>query len=68
MEAMKIASSCCQWQQDLLVTSQLKDWNSFTWWEVRSFIPTWAIASRNGKYLAIPAPTVQSNVWMLENF
>jgi serine/threonine protein kinase len=42
--------------------------NAHKLWEVRSAIPSWAIPSRNGKYLAIPAPTVQSNVWIIENF
>jgi eukaryotic-like serine/threonine-protein kinase len=42
--------------------------NAHKLWEVRSAIPNWAIPSRDGKYLAIPAPTVQSNVWMVENF
>lgn len=37
-------------------------------WEVRSPVPNWAIPSRGGKYIAMPAPTVQSNVWMMENF
>jgi Tol biopolymer transport system component len=37
-------------------------------WQVSSILPAWAIPSRNGKYIAIPAPTVESNVWMLENF
>jgi eukaryotic-like serine/threonine-protein kinase len=27
---------------------------------------SWAIPSRNGKYVAIPAPTVESNVWVAE--
>ncbi len=37
-------------------------------WQVDSIWASWAIPSRNGKYLAIPAPTVNSNVWMAENF
>jgi hypothetical protein len=27
----------------------------------------WAIPSRNGKYVAIPVPTIESNVWIVEN-
>jgi len=27
---------------------------------------SWAIPSRNGKYVAIPAPTVESNVWVAD--
>jgi len=42
--------------------------NAHKLWQARSYLPTWAISSPNGKYLAIPAPTIQSNVWMLENF
>jgi len=37
-------------------------------WQVDSIWASWAIPSRNGKYVAIPAPTVNSNVWMAENF
>jgi eukaryotic-like serine/threonine-protein kinase len=42
--------------------------NAHSLWQVSSYQPAWAIPSRNGKYLAIPAPTVESNVWMVENF
>jgi Tol biopolymer transport system component/DNA-binding winged helix-turn-helix (wHTH) protein len=37
-------------------------------WQVDSIWASWAIPSRNGKYVAIPAPTVNSNIWMAENF
>ena len=37
-------------------------------WQVNHVWPTWAIPSRNGKYLAIPAPTIEGNVWMAEHF
>ena len=37
-------------------------------WQAKSTSPTWGIASRNGKYVAIPAPTTGSNVWMAEGF
>jgi Tol biopolymer transport system component len=36
--------------------------------QVNSIWPSWAVPSRNGKYVAIPASTVGSNVWMAENF
>lgn len=36
--------------------------------QVKSVLPTWGIPSRNGKYVAIPVPTVEGNAWMLENF
>ena len=42
--------------------------NAHSLWQVSSYQPAWAIPSRNGKYLAIPAPTVESNVWMVGNF
>jgi len=35
---------------------------------VRSDRTTWAIPSRDGKYVAIPSPTVESNVWVADNF
>jgi eukaryotic-like serine/threonine-protein kinase len=37
-------------------------------WQVKSTAPSWGIPSRDGKYLAIPAPTTSSNVWMVEGF
>jgi DNA-binding winged helix-turn-helix (wHTH) protein/Tol biopolymer transport system component len=42
--------------------------NARSLWQVKNFQATWAIPSHNGKYVAIPAPTVGSNVWMVENF
>jgi Tol biopolymer transport system component len=36
-------------------------------WQVKNFQATWAIPSHNGKYVAIPAPTTECNVWMVEN-
>jgi DNA-binding winged helix-turn-helix (wHTH) protein/Tol biopolymer transport system component len=37
-------------------------------WETRGGRYTWAIASPNGKYLAIREPATERNAWMLENF
>lgn len=37
-------------------------------WEVESVNATWAIPSRDGKYVAMPAPTATSNVWVAEHF
>ncbi len=37
-------------------------------WETRGGRYTWAIASPNGKYLAIRAPASERNAWMIENF
>jgi eukaryotic-like serine/threonine-protein kinase len=43
--------------------------NAHLLWQAKSFqVSTWAIPSHNGKYVAIPAPTVVSNVWMVDNF
>jgi Tol biopolymer transport system component/DNA-binding winged helix-turn-helix (wHTH) protein len=42
--------------------------NAHPIWQVNSIWPSWAVPSRNGKYVAIPAPTVDSNVWLAENF
>jgi hypothetical protein len=42
--------------------------NAHELWRVKSPMPNWAIASHSGKYVAIPAPTIVSNVWMAENF
>ena len=37
-------------------------------WRVKSTQPSWGIPSRDGKYLAIPAPTTSSNVWLAEGY
>ena len=42
--------------------------NAHQLWQVDSVWPSWAVPSRNGKYVTIPAPTIDSNVWMAENF
>jgi len=42
--------------------------NATSLWQVKNFQATWAIPSHNGKYVAIPAPTTECNVWMVENF
>jgi Tol biopolymer transport system component/DNA-binding winged helix-turn-helix (wHTH) protein len=42
--------------------------NAHQIWQVDNVWPSWAIPSRNGKYVAIPVPTIESNVWMVENF
>jgi hypothetical protein len=42
--------------------------NATPLWQVKNFYATWAIPSHNGKYVAIPAPTTECNIWMLENF
>jgi Tol biopolymer transport system component/DNA-binding winged helix-turn-helix (wHTH) protein len=42
--------------------------NAHQIWQVNHVWPTWAVPSRNGKYVAILAPTIESNVWMAESF
>ena len=37
-------------------------------WQVNYVWASWAVPSRNGKYLAILGPTIESNVWLAENF
>jgi serine/threonine protein kinase len=37
-------------------------------WQVKNFQAAWAIPSRNGKYVAMPAPTTECNAWIVENF
>ncbi len=37
-------------------------------WQVKNFQAAWVIPSHNGKYVAMPAPTTECNVWMVENF
>jgi hypothetical protein len=41
--------------------------NAHPLWQVKNFQATWAIPSHNGKYVAIPAPTIGSNLWMVKN-
>jgi hypothetical protein len=36
--------------------------------QAKNFQATWAVPSHKGKYVAIPAPTVGSDVWMVDNF
>jgi hypothetical protein len=42
--------------------------NAHELWQVNSLNPAWASPSRNGEFVAIPAPTSDSNVWMAEKF
>lgn len=37
-------------------------------WKVSSNGASWAIPSRNGRYIAIAAPSVEVNAWMVEHF
>ena len=42
--------------------------NAHQIWQTNNIWPSWVVPSRNGKYVAIPALTADSNVWMAENF
>jgi hypothetical protein len=42
--------------------------NATQLWRVKNFTASWAIPSRNGKYVAIPAPTTECNAWLVQNF
>ena len=42
--------------------------SSVLWQEPVAAWGLWAVPSRDGRYLAFPATTVSSNVWMIENF
>jgi Tol biopolymer transport system component len=43
--------------------------NAHPLWSMKKlFWESWAIPSRDGKHLAISAPTVESNVWKVDNF
>jgi Tol biopolymer transport system component/DNA-binding winged helix-turn-helix (wHTH) protein len=42
--------------------------NAHPIWQANSMWPSWAVPSRNGKYVALPVATVDSNVWMAGNF
>ncbi len=61
-----VSSNPTGWRSTLLYVDIAG--NTHELWQVKSTTPTWAIPSRNGKYVAIPAPTVSSNVWMADNF
>jgi dipeptidyl aminopeptidase/acylaminoacyl peptidase len=37
-------------------------------WQQRGTVDTWGIQSRDGRYLAMLGGTMDSNVWMIENF
>ena len=37
-------------------------------WQTDNIWPSWAVPSRNGKYVAMPLPTIESNVWLAKDF
>jgi hypothetical protein len=42
--------------------------NAHPLWEQRASAYCFGVASRDGRYLAISGATLNSNVWMIENF
>ena len=61
-----VTSNPTGWRSSLLYVDL--NGNAREVWQTKSASPTWGIASRNGKYVAIPVPTMSSNVWMAEGF
>jgi Serine/threonine protein kinase len=61
-----LTSNSTGWTSSLLYADL--EGNAQELWRVKSAMPSWAIPSRNGKYVAIPAPTTASNVWMAQGF
>jgi len=61
-----VTSNPTGWRSSLLYVDL--NGNAREVWQAKSATPTWGSASRNGKYVAIPAPTMSSNVWMAEGF
>jgi len=61
-----LTSNSTGWTSSLLYADLAG--NAQELWRVKSATPSWAIPSRNGKYVAIPAPSTRSNMWMVEGF
>jgi Tol biopolymer transport system component len=61
-----VTSNPTGWRSSLLYVDLAG--NAHELWQVKGSSQSWGIASRDGKYLAIPAPTTGSNVWMAEGF
>jgi Tol biopolymer transport system component len=61
-----VTSNPTRWRSSLLYVDLAGNANEL--WQVKSTQPSWGIPSRDGKYLAIPALTTSSNVWMVEGY
>ena len=61
-----VTSNPTGWRSSLLYVDLAG--NAHELWQMKGATQSWAIASRDGKYLAIPAPTISSNVWMVKGF
>ena len=57
-----VTSNPTGWKSSLLYMDLAG--NAHELWQVKGPSQSWSIASRDGKYLAILAPTTSSNVWM----
>src|SRR6202030_2117001 len=61
-----VTSNPTGWKSSLLYVDLAG--NAHQLWQVKGASQSWGIASRDGKYLAIPAPTISSNVRMAEGY
>jgi Tol biopolymer transport system component len=61
-----VTSNPTGWRSSLLYVDLAG--NAHELWQVKGSSQSWGIPSRDGKYLAIPAPTTSSNVWMAEGY
>jgi serine/threonine protein kinase len=61
-----VTSNPTGWKSSLLYVDLAG--NAHQLWQVKGATQSWGIASRDGKYLAIPGPTISSNVWMAEGY
>ena len=61
-----VTSNPTGWRSSLLYVDLAG--NAHELWQVKGASQSWGIASRDGKYLAIPAATTSSNVWMAQGY
>ena len=61
-----VASNPTGFRQSLLYVDLLGSAREI--WQTDNIWPSWAVPSRNGKYVAMPLPTIESNVWLAKDF
>ncbi len=61
-----VTSNPTGWRSSLLYVDLAG--NAHELWQVKGPGQSWSIASRDGKHLAIPAPTTSSNAWIVEGY
>jgi len=61
-----VASNPTGFRQSLLYVDLLGSAREI--WPTDNIWPSWAVPSRNGKYVAMPLPTIESNVWLAKDF